>query len=1655
MSDDKIKELMSKFDVDSFIKSLENVDVDTDSESDEPQLDKKEPNYKKFDEDSDSEGLFSSDDEELVGLDVMDEINEIQRPEDIINIMENLSEKIEDVFPISENPFVESYPQHKKTGVLGKDIYSSEIKSNVESEYLEDYELDSYNIMQPSQKFKVYPLKGNGYTDVDFVVQGKSICIVGYEIRENSTDRRRVDTEIGLCHSRYNKKLKIKVPITLNQDYFDRAEYYNEKIQGKGTGFGYSSFCHSLAIFMIMQNNSYLEPHEGYDFTMEISGKTYTCEMTGFNFSKRQTGADFVFNKYDIIYCYSKFERLDERMEKIISMARMEEERKVLPTKVLESPYTENLDKIKSQIYKLDDNKLKENCNYFLTWTREQMISKQNELNTFDIDKNSIKETILKLSNLIKSLSKKDKFHSPFRVTNMGKPKFVERVKTFELYSGGNYSFHTIDSTEEYDKLVISKCTIPLDYSFNTEMVNEQFTNFCNSYNVVQSSSIESDLISKIRGNQGSYYSEFNNNGIYWKKMNKRSQLYYVYYFNYVGKPNSKLFGEWNEEKFGSINFYRSPTFKLNIRDINFKLVVSKRIKTIISSSMDYYDSSDFAETLESMMSIFSIWNSSTWNTSKIASDFRFSTTRYLSGYSDYNLLFNNLTISDNFLNFSDSYLLQKMVDSLKRVLKEGVCKDRTPVFNLPIRYQSLEKDFALGTNWHIRNSKHANNCMKKLIEGLKKEEISRKSIVDNYSKQLEYLCKLNSGDSSYSDFKFLIEIKVEHPLTNYPMFLAQLYLSGKQILGVMNSQINPGFQLTNMISVRSINDMMYKKNKIIKSSNVARELSTYLKEKNCKGAYELLVKTIEDCDREDFNYVYSIFEKDAKSSDREIPVSFIDQRIMQLYIETQSSIISNSMDEDFLLDTKKYYNMVKTFIPILQSESYHIMSSEDRSFHSGYMHPEAMSVCLYSIGKICSVNSLISSSYLMSMNKRREIIFPYDYDNLKALDDLSLEYSMISRLQRNKINKTPKITMYYHMMQGQFATTAGVLNTIYNVGFSEAFKLITKSVISYSVVTTSDDAARAYEFKTVSDVKRLCNATVDIPLENLDRASMVNNVRKHVKSGNQLEINNIMIVPNGMVHQSLIHCCLSIQPLLGENVMDDIISCISNSRSLLFWGDGPSVCASSLVSNIELLKNKWLINDADFEKFKLSGLIPNSIEELIEGFVPRSSHLVNMFWENMQDSEKEDYFKGIVPLNFGFCKKLREDQKIKKSKIEMTGVDYIDRKLKSVKRSLELGGLINKRNIGPQSLKKTIESRDKFLSFFKKSYKQAPKEVYNIVKPKYKVHISLTKLRKKDTMPCIMGTSAKVDLPNIKKVDLYKKYKIYYKESLNEKEMNLLTLNDEDYEKEVKKVEESLKIEGFKIRSPSGLPVVRLFEQTIYKQAMAFNFSINVEELKTVKNRFMYKGIKVQDFKPIFWGQSSLNDTDDEDILAFGLGTVDGEKGVFYKLMDRPVRFTKMARTVDSDENQESLVRRIKEESEHMNVAYILERDSTPIAATELIEVNEVSLPCVRGDTNAILNYGSYLHSNNKSSFSIYKRVLNYYNSDIPNVVVNYMLSYPTFSEDSLVIDSGSSYILEGLNCINKLKLELNDKGKEQLIDLKGELPKLVLRNTMRRKAK
>jgi hypothetical protein len=709
---------------------------------------------------------------------------------------------------------------------------------------------------------------------------------------------------------------------------------------------------------------------------------------------------------------------------------------------------------------------------------------------------------------------------------------------------------------------------------------------------------------------------------------------------------------------------------------------------------------------------------------------------------------------------------------------------------------------------------------------------------------------------------------------------------------------------------------------------------------------------------------------------------------------------------------------MVQGFIDILSSSNPVSGSSEDRKNHCGHNHPEGIAIATHIHAVVNKVPYFQTLTAIKRCNTYRWCILPENFDS-SIIPTKGLETEMITYLSKNKFKKRVKIKVYKHGMQGMGAIIAGVTNTTSVKG---TINMINDRCYEKDYLfTTQDDVGRAVVHSNEVNPTIPENNYLRKPVEVLKFTLQENNERKFVTITHDkahlslVEVNNIAITGNGMLRQEYIHPFINIQPFTSDSIIMDLISCVSNSRQSIFWGDSPTTAMSCYNNSLRSLSSKWLFTVDELNFLKEIKFLPINSNELISGFYPRTIDSMKIFVNHTTDEDLDKVESDGDSLYTGAVRQFSKSKGSNDTEVSVileTRLKTFDHKSRQIYKQRKNKGRLSSAFVKPLRFKQRLEIKDSFLNSFKnisrsddqceRMLKLAPPVIQGFLKP----------MRTEHMLPCMMGEIVGHQKLNRKALICKKLLGCDYRTDLSNEEIEVL--NSEDFWVKMMDQLRYSSEEGFQVYSPSGLPVVRFLDGRKYSKPQAYNFKIRLNQPIKEARPFNYRGALVQNFKPILYGGASILHM--RSTLCFGRGLIDGREYVFYKAGVKG----KLSHHLVTD--SKSLVVNISEgigEGIKFICSYINFEDWSPFKVKY-----RRFIPGIEGSPETSLNYAGFLRSNSELGFPILRSIFEDQKSFIPSFVDRHMPNYPRFHEDCVEVECGGLNLV-GSTMISKIKFK------------------------------
>jgi len=1397
---------------------------------------------------------------------------------------------------------------------------------------------------------------------------------------------------------------------------------------------------HCAAALAVCGDDGIMEPIEGHD----VLKNGIFFEITGKNYRTRQTNASVVISKYLLLDSVSL---ITDDSRGAISMSMKEDSFDTsgfvgTALDQPESPYTSRLSELHELTRKINPKSMK----FFYYQYRSYMSRKPPDIKRAAC----IKPDVYKLDAAILRGAKlcpetnRPMLPSPFFV-QPAEPYTSELGHSFivspKLDAGlSRTTYHNQELDVDYTAELLSKPLYKLEPSLdtNTPMYQWLYGKLLDNATFA-SIHIESELFSKINGQRGCFYSIYSGVGIAWKALRSNSLTYYICFYQ-KGKPQSSC-GNW-EIIDRDNDLYRSPSSKISVNDIEFAKCLPGRVYTMAASTFAYCTKGQRASVINRLMLVAATYRHSTWLTSAIAGDMRFITLCSIALSGDIKSMVDKAADKIiKFASFPDILLLKLM----RRFALNFDAYDRktTPLFGLPLRMLSIDKDLPQGMMWHIRGDSHATNCFTKLVRGVHIEMELRDVKLAALDLQIAYIKRAFEGSVTQSDFDALMDAMPTSAYYNHILFMAMASVSAA-ITDAGKRQDPTSVCINNLISDHHsvlANDSSKTNGAVFTtprvSDGVARALSQY---HNPPGILLLLLRMAAGIF---IAYIFLVHPKDSKSKNREIPQMTNLMRIIQFVTEGFLTIYCNAEESEKMQDNNKYPDFVNTYSDILRNNG--MTRSEDKEFFCGHLHPECMSLCYLVVAMVTGSTAIVTSAALQRCNKSRYTILPKNCDE-SIIDRIRDRISVFIK-EGKTFRKALGILNYVHMQQGVYAIGGALVTTVFATGLDYMMRELLPDIDKTCVMTTSDDSVRGATIK--QDHRFNPNDTlydyINTPPKLNSHCMMVDSIEKPIVSSRGAEFNNVAIGPNGMYPQCFIHSNLCIQPLLGRSVIEDLVTVVSNARMTITWGDTIDLARASFESGMVLLQQKWLFNQQEHDILVDYGLIPTCDEELIVGFTVRNDNCILKLLRLTPRDEWNDLVSGNRHLIDSLRKYSINDPTLRKKPMRVdcdSIISRVNRTFQQINRSRRYKADIKITHLKQIKYDKRLAAKNKLIHILMKVESDPSEEELMYVAKLRKVliaHIIPCVPRLQTFLPCSMGTRSKIRKTyNIKGILSKRIFNVVSSQRLTDEELDIANMNIDDFDRWLSDEKQKLSYEGVYFISPGGRPLMRLMNHYYYTEPVCFNFELSVDLPIVEDSHITINGELYANVFVCFYGSYSLNLAERKKTrLCFGYAHKGDITHVFG--MKNPGR---------------PFVYRLKRENRNYAIfnygnidwLVIFKKDLTPIIDGSFgMKIEPVFNPLMTGDTTAILNYGNYINTNATGALKRMKQIFKHFESDLPNHISKIKLNYPHHPETTVIVPFASNNVLRGYRSSTLLRLVPTERSEQQnIIDLNGPLPVL-----------
>jgi len=763
--------------------------------------------------------------------------------------------------------------------------------------------------------------------------------------------------------------------------------------------------------------------------------------------------------------------------------------------------------------------------------------------------------------------------------------------------------------------------------------------------------------------------------------------------------------------------------------------------------------------------------------------------------------------------------------------------------------------------------------------------------------------------------------------------------------------------------------------------------------------------------------------------------------RIAQFISEAVMSVYTDESDVDMMQEPEKYAEFTDRFSKIMKSNG--ITRSEDKDFFCGWMHTEGMSLGALILAKQLGSSSLTTSSAILRLDKCRYTVAPVgcDPDLYKNLQGNLPIYLKVGK----KNNKSYASINYIHFMQGVRAMAGAMINTVFSAGLDCIQKECAPDILITEIMTTSDDSTRGVcigpnpVYNSTSTMMDYINMGPKL----VQHCMMKDSTDKPILSDRIAEFNNVAIGPNGMLPHQFVHTHLIIQPLLGETLIDDIISCVAQSRSSLAWGDSIDCARSAMDAYRVLLEQKWLLTTEEIDLLYDMRLIPSTDEELLQGYHLHSDVTKVKLLRLVDDDTKQMIISGDKSA-MDVLRKHRIYKPGKRPKVQLLTPNSecftVKSTMEQINSTRKMRGRINAKYIRRTEYKIRQAAKNNLMKVLREPINEITPSERELIKDMPKppeVTIMYTIPRGKDLMPTKQGlTSYTVVRPNIKSILAKRLANLQVTYKLDDIDSKLADLDDRDFHLFLKKQRTISQYEGFKFKSPGGLPLMRFHNDTIFARPMCFKFVLDLPNGVSKPRLFTHNNVAYPNFTPCFFGGFTLNMCKTSKFIpALGFSWEGEQLTIFYKHNKSRLK----SYTTDTANGNV-----VKFSQNKINVLCPLKKDLTAINPSIFgIDCHIPNLNEITGDSVALLNYGNYINTSAQGASKIMASIFEKLGGSYMKQISGYKPQYPYFPDSAVSFTRASVNHVTGTKCITRLKIRYDNNGLAyQDFDVNGDNP-------------
>jgi hypothetical protein len=1432
------------------------------------------------------------------------------------------------------------------------------------------------------------------------------------------------------------------------------------------TGLGYSNYLHALASVVIAKTieKSIYEPHQRGDVWTPIG----VFEVGGFNYDKKPATHDYVVGKYELVCAVLE---PDELLSDMVRLAQVEDSQLTsgFDNTGLDqgaSPYTPVLREM-AELTRLVTDKQKEGIVDQLKAhiSRRPPVPKPEEDRSRATDdvtafmRSGMKtridpatgERISYMPTPLRVLAPSTDVPDGF-IKSTGESDRSLYIRPYLQATSIGTTYHTL-TEEEYS---LDYLAAEVDFGISDPMYGDGSAMACvyrllATRKAFQSAQIENELLSKINGGEGSFYSVHSRVGVAWQRVKSGSLTYYACYFTATIPGDRREIGQWEEytDLVSGLTVWRGPTFKVSSRDISHSSVVDLRFFCAVVGIMGFVSEKVLNAYIARMIPLLPMYLGSSWKTSVLAGESRYYTLCTIAGTGNIKGIVQK-ALKENYglpLTSSDFVYLHLLRESERTRSTDG--QDQTPLLRLPPALACIEKDLPQGFQWHIRGDAHETRCMRKLYKAMEVEVANRDKILAFFEAQLQFLKDMIEHGVAQYRFDELMDWELDVPVYNHIFMMAMSKLSTPQLKERIGArQESTGATMSSIITDHHCYDTErpgdHGEGTVFCASYVVdavvAEIERLGKPRTLLEAVSIISRT-----RKVVNY-YLMHPKDQKSADREIAQMLGIMRFPQALMENLIRVYCDAEESDFMTDPGKADAFVTQSATIMRDGG--VVRSEDKSFFCGHLLPEALSLSTLNVAIDVGSTALVCASAIQRCNTRRYSVLPAKADRTEV--PKCAKQHTVYRKERGCTSETVAVEQYFHMMQGIMALGAALNCTVYVKGYCALLASMIEDVDKYLAMTTSDDTVRGVTVATNPkyEVESIEHEFINRPLEDIRHASMRDNEDKPIIGRRLAEFNNMAVGPNGMVAQQMSHCQANLQPLLSKSLAGDCIQVVSNARGSLFWGDSIDIAVAMLKSGLCQLRQKWLLSHMEVDCLRIAGFLPNTNEELVGGFSIRSDRTLANIWYAMDDEQRDDVLSGNVSLTRLVSKYslARGKRRKKHHRISIEGVPYmVARAVKQVDISRKYKQRLSGNYVRVANPADRAAAKQALMDFVTRPTQLPDEEVMVQLRASTAapiIHIVPRPFSGKHRMPQTIGNRGHTgDRVEIRKVLAKRLVGIDYGRRLRPEESTLAELDEETFKHEHMKLERAAEYDGMSYRSPTGLPMMKFTETGMLTRPMMFDYTVDLVEKHVRENTITIDGVAVPSVSPVLYGGRVLAEAKRQGAIpAFGRAPV----GTMIRFFFKPVS----GRVASVDVLPSPLAYLIPRQGGRKIMCPLLEDFSCINPrdfCTELL-MDDIRTSGLAGDPIAILNYGRYLQSAAPGGQRLMSSIFRSLGGERPHYIAPVLPGYPSFHPQCSVLSPGRLTVFEGYSSVRLLKLarasETDDTEMVEYVDLRGPRP-------------